>query len=65
MKITLESPEGMRVTIESGKESVTMLSDLLDMFIAAAVGVTYNINSVHDAICDKASELIEIDENKS
>ena len=57
MKITLESPEEIKVTIES--TGTTTISDLVNMFIAAAVGVTYNINTVHDAICDKANELVE------
>lgn len=59
MKLTIESPHDIKATIDSGAEVVT--SDLLDMFIAAAVGVSYHIDSIHEAIMDKADQLIEDD----
>ena len=61
MKITLES-EGIKVIIEDNDDSI---ESLVDNFISAAIGITFAVKTVNDAIIDKAEEIRDREDDKS
>ena len=57
MKLTIES-EGNTTSVSLPEDAA--LGDLIDAFIVAAQGATYEYEAINKAICEKAEEINEI-----